>query len=252
MPNVCLLDIEGTVGSISFVHNVLFPYSTERLLGFLREYPIETELLQEILLENERDYSNGEFPKIENPSDPREINAYLQFLTRIDRKFSPLKIIQGRIWKLGFEIGDLKAELFEDVPKVIEACSKKNWKFYIYSSGSVEAQILFFQYSIFGDLTQYISGYFDTEVGAKRDKNSYLTIRKRINDDFIKQDLVSKSETDNNNSEFIFLTDIKEEAYAAEEAGWNVAILNRPGNYDQGQHNLQIFDNLFPLLEKTR
>ena len=48
----------------------------------------------------------------------------------------------------------------------------------IYSSGSRLAQQLLFRHSVAGDLTPYLSGFYDTAVGPKRDANSYRAIAK--------------------------------------------------------------------------
>ena len=46
----------------------------------------------------------------------------------------------------------------------------------IYSSGSVLAQKLLFANSTAGDLSRFLSGYFDTAVGAKKEAVSYRRI----------------------------------------------------------------------------
>ena len=83
-----------------------------------------------------------------------------------DRKSTALKSLQGRIWKGGFERGELKGTLFDDVPAALERWSSVG-HVAIYSSGSVAAQMLLFRHSNFGDLTALISGYFDTRTGPK-------------------------------------------------------------------------------------
>jgi enolase-phosphatase E1 len=228
MADLVILDIEGTVGPIQFVHEVLFPYSTERMLDYLRTNPLPSEILNEILAENKKDFARQDFAKIENPSDPKEINAYLQHLIRTDRKFGPLKWIQGKIWKEGFELGDLVSELFSDVPEFLETCSKKEIPVCIYSSGSVEAQELFFKYSRFGDLTRYLSGYFDTSIGPKREAGSYQAIQNQFPD----------------KNQVYFFTDIKEEADAALVSGINPIIMNRPGNSPQPAHGYKVLNSL--------
>jgi enolase-phosphatase E1 len=229
MPKSIILDIEGTIGPISFVHEILFPYSTERLLDYLRKEPLPQDQLESILLENKKDFQNSDFAEITDPSDIRQIHAYLHHLIRIDRKFGALKWVQGRIWKEGFELGDLKAELFEDVPIFLKQCKEKSIPVYIYSSGSVEAQILFMQYSIFGDLREFIQAYFDTNVGGKREAESYKNIA---------------IQTSSSNDDCTFYTDILEEAQAASLAGWKVFLMNRPGNKKQPEHNFPILDSL--------
>ncbi|WP_326490615.1 hypothetical protein [Sphingobium sufflavum] len=41
MPRAIVTDIEGTTSSIAFVHEVLFPYSRERLADFVAGHPRE-------------------------------------------------------------------------------------------------------------------------------------------------------------------------------------------------------------------
>lgn len=64
--------------------------------------------------------------------------------------------------------------------KAFERWTADNIKIYIYSSGSVAAQKLLFANSEHGDLTLKISGYFDTNIGAKQDKSSYEKIIEEI------------------------------------------------------------------------
>ena len=51
---------------------------------------------------------------------------------------------------------------------------------YIYSSGSVDAQKLLFGHSEKGDLLPKIAGHFDTEIGLKQEKESYVKIINKI------------------------------------------------------------------------
>ena len=47
---------------------------------------------------------------------------------------------------------------------------------FVYSSGSLKAQTLFFRYNEEGDLREFFSGHFDTEIGAKIETASYARI----------------------------------------------------------------------------
>ncbi len=233
--NGILLDIEGTVGPISFVHNVLFPYSQLKLPEYLQKNPLELELLQEILVENEKDFTAGNFPKILNSTNFAEVNEYLQYLIREDRKFGPLKHIQGKIWKEGFEQGELRSELFEDVPLFLQKTVQCGYKIFIYSSGSEEAQRLFFKYSVYGDLTEYISEYFDTTVGPKQVSESYINIARKI---------------DIPPSQIVFFTDVVAEADAAAQAGIGLQIVvERPGNKLQPAHTHPTLENLLSFFQ---
>jgi enolase-phosphatase E1 len=85
---------------------------------------------------------------------------------------------------------------------------------YVYSSGSVYAQKLLFAHTEHGDLTPLFSGYFDTHVGAKQEKESYTEIALQIG---------------LNPGEILFLSDVPAELDAAALAGFRVVQLARPG-----------------------
>ncbi|MHB8913034.1 MAG: acireductone synthase, partial [Lysobacter sp.] len=87
---------------------------------------------------------------------------------------------------------------------------------YVYSSGSVPAQRLFFGHSDAGDLTPLFSGWFDTEVGGKREAGSYRRIAESIH-------LPP--------GEILFLSDIVEELDAAREAGLQTVLVDRIEDY---------------------
>ena len=57
-----------------------------------------------------------------------------------DRKTTGLKALQGCIWHGGFATGELKGELFRDVPDALQLLRNLGIKTYIYSSGSRQAQ----------------------------------------------------------------------------------------------------------------
>jgi len=120
-----------------------------------------------------------------------------------DRKSTALKSLQGRIWKGGFERGELKGTLFDDVPAAMERWSAHG-QVAIYSSGSVAAQLLLFRHSNFGDLTPLISGYFDTRTGPKSASASYQAIATAM-------DLEPR--------QVLFFSDVVRELDAAREAG---------------------------------
>ena len=80
----------------------------------------------------------------------------------------PLKSLQGRIWEQGYATGALKGEVYPDVPEAFARWTAAGVRIGIYSSGSVLAQKLLFANSTAGDLSRFISGYFDTAVGAKK------------------------------------------------------------------------------------
>ena len=89
-PKVILLDIEGTTTSIAYVADVLFPYARARIPGWM---PIHREELAPVI---------AAMP----PGDP--VGTLLAWMD-VDAKETALKHIQGRIWREGYEAGELKA-----------------------------------------------------------------------------------------------------------------------------------------------
>ncbi len=229
-----LIDIEGTTAPISFVHEILFPFARQRMTDFIESYEFNIHEFTEIKQEFEKDMTSANsdflkiFPKL-IPLNKKEISAYLCYLIDVDRKFGPLKIIQGKIWKEGYEQGLIRSTLFPDIPEFLKKSKDLNIPCYVYSSGSIEAQILIYKYSNFGDLTNFFTNYFDTTMGGKREFQSYLNIAHHLNADV---------------SDFVFFTDILEEANAAKKAGMTSIILNRPGNSEQPKHNFKTLNDL--------
>ena len=74
---------------------------------------------------------------------------------------------QGHIWAGGFARGELKGELFADVPDALAQWRGAGIKTYIYSSGSRGAQKDLLGCTRVGDLRPYLAGFFDTTSGPK-------------------------------------------------------------------------------------
>ena len=254
VPKLYLLDVEGTVAPVTLTTRVLFPYARRHFEEFLREGLVrEMENLKPgdspegmimldvagLMRENQAE-TGSEAPSIlsqegdsMSPANaiPR-ILAYVYWLMDRDRKSTALKSLQGRIWKAGFESGELKGTLFADVPGVFERWARGG-HVAIYSSGSVEAQQLLFRYSSFGDLTGLISGYFDTKTGAKRESASYAAIAAAMG--------VAAGEV-------LFFSDVVAELDAAREAGCGTRLVLREGNAPvadgNGHERIESLENL--------
>ena len=243
-----LLDVEGTVAPISLVSEQLFPYARAHFEAFLRRRVDEVEQKGDAI--EPREFGEGSvlwdlaMLRLENRAEPDpeapqilpdslaelglnpeslsmssayeipRILKYIYWLMDRDRKSTALKSLQGKIWRAGFESGELKGTLFEDVPEALKRWSA-DAMVAIYSSGSVEAQQLLFRYSIFGDLTPLIAGYFDTRTGGKMASASYVAIAAAMN--------VAANEV-------LFLSDVVRELDAAREAGCQTGLVVRPGN----------------------
>lgn len=93
-----------------------------------------------------------------------------------DAKATPLKALQGLLWREGYADGTLRGTLYPDVAPALRAWHAEGRRLLVYSSGSVEAQRLIFAHSNDGDLSPLFEGYFGTRTGAKREGASYASI----------------------------------------------------------------------------
>lgn len=202
-----LMDVEGTTTSISFVHDVLFPYSSERLRTYINSH-FDSTPVQEALLET----FNTAFEEEKLILNHNGLIEKLLSWIKTDRKHSALKKLQGLIWKEGYQSGELKGHVYEDVPAALKRWKEAGVKLGIYSSGSVVAQKDLFGFSIYGDLNTYFSNNFDTSVGHKRESVSYKNILAEL-----------KLEA----NDVLFLSDIAEELDAAKAVGIHTIQLVR-------------------------
>lgn len=219
MIKVILTDIEGTTSSLSFVKDVLFPYSRERMADFVRHHgrePAVRLLLDEV----------ARLAGVNHTDDNRIIEQLVRWIDE-DRKITPLKALQGMIWENGYRRGDFKGHVYEDAVRNLRHWQARGIRLYVYSSGSVQAQKLLFGYTEHGDITPLFSGYFDTAVGGKREMASYQKIAGIIG--------VSPGEV-------LFLSDIREELDAAGQAGMRTVWLVREGGIDDAAPHLQATD----------
>ncbi|KAL6630580.1 hypothetical protein ACP70R_028653 [Stipagrostis hirtigluma subsp. patula] len=221
-----VLDIEGTTTPISFVTDVLFPYARDNVRKHLTSTFDSEETKEDIKLlrsQIEDDLRNGTVGAVPVPPDEsgkeeiiNSLVANIESMIKADRKITSLKQLQGHIWRTGFEKKELQGVVFEDVPEALKNWHASGIKVYIYSSGSREAQRLLFGNTMYGDLRQFLCGYFDTTTGNKRETRSYLEISQSLGVD--------------NPSHILFITDVFQEAVAAKNAGFEVLISIRPGN----------------------
>lgn len=229
---VVLLDVEGTTTPISFVTDVLFPYARSHLRAFLQSHSSDAEVGQAVdTLRAEHRHQSGQ-PEIGNTET---LVVYAERLMDRDSKSPGLKALQGLIWKDGYTSGELRGEVFADVPAAFRRWRASGVRVAIYSSGSVLAQRLLFGSTRFGDLTPNLDSYFDTAVGPKREPASF----RRIADDL-----------GVNAGSILFLSDIAAELEAARAAGCQVALTVRPGNSPQAvsgdTETVGTFDDIDP------
>lgn len=216
MTKAILLDIEGTTTPIDFVHKTLFPFAKAKISEFVEANfnEISTEIAQ-LNTEYRKDFTEQIYGRDFKDDSPESVANYLKFLIKVDRKSTPLKSLQGKIWQKGYESGELESEMFEDVPRAFERWKSQNKTIAIYSSGSILAQKLIFKYSNFGDLSGFISDYFDTNIGHKRETESYVKIALALN---------------HPPKRVVFVSDVLAELDAAQNAGMQTVISIREGN----------------------
>jgi enolase-phosphatase E1 len=201
-----LTDIEGTTSSIHFVKDVLFPYADKAMQDFVHQHASEPAVAAQI---DDVRRALGE------PSASLEqVVSTLRQWIHDDRKITPLKTLQGMIWEQGFREGAFKAHLYSDTAPCLRAWHTQGMPLYVYSSGSIHAQKLFFAHTECGDLTPLFSGYFDTTSGGKREAGSYRHIAAAIG--------VAPEH-------ILFLSDIEQELDAATAAGLHTYWLVREG-----------------------
>ncbi len=199
-PKLVLTDIEGTTTAIAFVHNTLFPFVAQALPEFLalhQDVPEVAAVLADVLAAE--------------PARPPL--ATLQGWMAGDAKVTPLKALQGIMWRQGYADGRLRGHLWPDVAPALRAWHAAGTRLAVYSSGSEEAQRLLFGFSEAGDLAPLFDGFFDTRMGMKREAASYLRIA---------------AELELPPADILFLSDVTEELDAAGDAGMRCCQLVRP------------------------
>ncbi len=204
MIKAIVTDIEGTTSSIDFVKDVLFPYARKRLPAYIETHADRPEV-QHWLHETAREAG------LVSAERQEVIDLLLRWIDE-DRKATPLKALQGMIWEDGYVDGDFRGHVYPEVAAKLREWKESGIALYVYSSGSVAAQKLLYGYSEAGDLTPLFSDYFDTEVGGKREADSYRRIALKIG--------VAPGE-------ILFLSDVTAELDAAAAAGFATTLLAR-------------------------
>src|SRR5262249_223047 len=98
-----------------------------------------TLLTSEWLADSEAQNANTGQPDARERSTPLPFDLvsaqhYLEWLMERDRKSTALKIIQGEIWRGGFESGVLRGDVYADVEPALERWRAAGRTIAIYSS----------------------------------------------------------------------------------------------------------------------
>jgi enolase-phosphatase E1 len=210
-----LLDIEGTISSTVFVRETLFGCSSLNLPAFAAAHEYDPGVAA--ILEAAKKLSGWE-------------DALAALIDRQDRdeKAPPLKAIQGLIWESGYASGAFRSPLFADALAGLRRWRLAGLPPYVYSSGSLKAQELFFRYNEAGDLRSPFAGHFNTAVGAKIDAASYARLAQAIGAPA---------------QEILFLSDNIRELAAARDAGFQIAqVVKEQNRPDASSQILMDFD----------
>ncbi len=210
-PKAVLLDIEGTTTPKDFVYRRLFPYAKEHLNEFLDSHSDDADV-QRCLRKIMENYSKARPP--DKNSERKLIRDYIVSLIDSDSKLTAFKELEAMIWNAGYANGELKGEVYPDVPPAIRRWHDSGIVVCIYSSGSVPAQKAIFSTTQYGDLTRYIFSYFDTNVGAKNEPDSYESISGLIGVE---------------PARIVFVSDSLSELHAADTSGFMTFLSVRPG-----------------------
>ncbi|MDA3935071.1 MAG: acireductone synthase [Gammaproteobacteria bacterium] len=204
-----LLDIEGTVSPIAFVKQTLFPYASKALPAFIQSHAEDDQVRHWLQL------AAADMP---GQPDDQAIVSELQRWIAADRKHTALKALQGMIWERGYANGEYQAPIYADAVEFMRSWHRLGKTIAIYSSGSVAAQKLLFRYSDAGDLNALLQHYFDTEVGAKQDPDSYRNIITAL--------AIPAAQ-------ITFCSDVVAELDAAHQVGIYTVLVDRPQDYPQ-------------------
>ncbi|WP_404341923.1 acireductone synthase [Pseudoalteromonas mariniglutinosa] len=213
MIKAIITDIEGTITRISFVKDVLFPYAAKQLPEFISAHQQQPAVAEQLAaVKAFIDQPNADLDTV--------INTLLAWISD-DKKITPLKQLQGLIWQTGYENGDFTGHIYPDAYQFLQHQQQAGQQLYVYSSGSVKAQELIFQYSDFGDIRSLFKDYFDTKVGAKQTPSAYANII---------------SQLPFNADEVLFLSDVVAELDAAKSVGLKTLHLIRDGQTSSPAH----------------
>lgn len=231
MTQAILLDIEGTIGDIAFVREVLFPFARARIADVLKARWNDPEIALAV-----RAACLSSTAELSTPAE-----AAWQFLSWMDedRKITPLKTLQGIIWREGYRSGELKAHLYPDAVEAMRAWRSRGLRQFIYSSGSIEAQKLYLAHSVAGDLTSLFDGYFDTTSGAKNEPGSYMKIAAAIG-------LPAGA--------IMFFSDVPAETTAAVAAGMSVYRVDRskPTSFEGQDGETPVIGSFSSVLDRVK
>ncbi|GFQ68287.1 enolase-phosphatase E1 [Trichonephila clavata] len=167
-----ILDIEGTMTSIDFIRENVFPYAESHLEDFIMNNWEEVKEIG-LLLQQQSGDSKGnsedliplpQVPTTENIDEIQNFQRALVFYVKqrmnANRNDPAMKKIQGLVLRNAFRSGDIIAEIYPDTVKALETWSLENKQVFTYSTGIREVQVEFFKNTNFGNKAQVSCAIF--------------------------------------------------------------------------------------------
>lgn len=220
-----LLDIEGTTTPAPFVREVLLPFARANLRSSIeaRRETGEMQLaVRELAAEHAAERGGDRTLPPWHSSHLNETLSsaadYAEWLMDRGRTSPGLTRLQGLVWDQGYQAGELRGHVFEDLPQALYRWRASGTEIGIYSTASELAQHRLYESAAGGDLTPFITNYFDMATGLKGDPRSYARISEALR---------------MRPAEVLFLSDLTVELAAARKSGLQVALSVRPGNLPQ-------------------
>lgn len=231
-----LLDIIGTTTPDSFVEDTLANYMIDNLHDFLWKFYLVPEVrgrLADLKRMHSEDGKAGRNPPQWDSLNPEtSINSiveYCSWLIMHGSNARPLRYLEDHVWELGYRSGELRGEVYPEVPEIMSEWKSSGLDICTYSTGTVLSQQLIFGTTKFGDLMPMIKGFFDTSVGLKSDPQSYRRIA----------GILRKKP-----GEILFFSASLEEVFAAKKAGMNVVLMVRNKQVLSGSDGITTLSDL--------
>lgn len=213
MAYAALLDIEGTIADIAFVKYVLFPYARRALPGFIQAHADEPEVAAQLS-------AAADLAGVSQDDREAIVEALVGWIDA-DRKATPLKTLQGMVWRAGYTHGDFTGHLYPDAFDWMKRAHEHGVPLSVYSSGSIAAQKLYFSHSDYGDILDWFDDFFDTTTGPKKESASYAAIAASM---------------ERSPDAVVFFSDVEAELDAAAEAGMKTVQIVRSGTDPSSRH----------------
>jgi enolase-phosphatase E1 len=215
----------GCTTSINSFKKEMLPYIDRQLTSYINGMTLDD--IQSLIFKlqrvvNEMNNERIKFDCREALSDTDLKNAIISCITKMVKsrtmKKPPVVItILCDIWGERLVSEVTKGHVYEDFLPLLKWCQGNKTPVSVYSGGSIQFQKSLFRHTLEGDLTSYITSYFDVmNAGLKESSSSYIKIANEMGVD---------------PKEIMFVSDSEDELIAAREAGiGHVVLCVRPGN----------------------